>query len=70
MNVLRTAPSERLRAAITLDGRPLRHIADQAAVPASAITRFMNRQRGLSTRTFDRVAGVVGVELRPVARSV
>jgi plasmid maintenance system antidote protein VapI len=69
MIVLRKAPSETLRAAIVLDGRPLRRIADQAAVPASTISRFINRQRGLSSRAFDRVAGVVGVELRPVARA-
>ena len=66
MNVHRT-PSETLRAAIILDGRSQRRIAAKAAVPASTISRFMNRQRGLSTPIFDRVAGVIGVELRPVA---
>lgn len=69
MSVLRTAPSETLRAAIILDGRPMRQIAAKASVPASTISRFINRRRGLSYRAFDRVAGVVGVELRPVARS-
>lgn len=69
MNVLRTAPSETLRAAIVLDGRPLRRIAAKANVPTSSISRFMNRRRGLSSRAFDRVAGVIGCELRPVARS-
>jgi hypothetical protein len=69
MIVQRKAPSETLRAAIVLDGRSLRRIADQASVPASTISRFINRRRGLSTRAFDRVAGVVGVELRPAARS-
>ena len=70
MNVqTRTAPSDSLRAAILTDGRPLRRIATQASVPASSITRFIRRERGLSGRAFDRVAGVVGVELRPAARS-
>lgn len=67
MRVHRIAPSETLRAAIVLDGRPLRRIAAKAAVPASTISRFMNRKRGLSTPIFDRVAGVIGFELRPVA---
>jgi plasmid maintenance system antidote protein VapI len=69
MSVLRKAPSETLRAAIILDGRPMRQIAAEASVPASTISRFINRRRYLSPRSFDRVAGVVGVELRPVARS-
>ena len=56
--------SDSMRAAILSDGRPLRQIAMQAEVPASAISRFMNRRRGLSTRSLDRVAGVVGIELR------
>jgi hypothetical protein len=38
-------------------------------VPASTICRFIRRQRGLSSRSFDRVAGVVNWELRPAARS-
>lgn len=69
MSVHRIAPSDSLRAAILTDGRPLRRIAAQASLPASSITRFVRRQRGLSSRAFDRVAGVVGCELRPAARS-
>jgi hypothetical protein len=57
--------SDGMRAAILSDGRPLRQIAMRASVPASAISRFINRRRGLSARSLDRVAGVVGVELRP-----
>jgi hypothetical protein len=63
----RTAPSDGLRAAILIDGRPLRRIASQASVPASSITRFIRRERGLSGRVFDRVAGVVNWEMRPAA---
>lgn len=65
MRVHRT-PSETLRAAIILDGRSLRRIAIEAGLPTSTISRFMNRQRGMTTPIFDRVAGVIGVELRPV----
>jgi len=70
MNVqTRTAPSDSLRAAIVKDGRPLRRIASEASVPPSTISRFLSRQRGLSTPVFDRVASVIGCELRPAARS-
>ena len=69
MSVQRIAPSDSLRAAILTDGRPLRRIASQARLPASSISRFISRERGLSSRAFDRVAGVVNWELRPAARS-
>lgn len=69
MNVQRNAPSESLRAAIVLDGRPLRRIAAKASIPASSITRFIRRERGLSGQAFDRVAGVVNWELRPRQRT-
>ena len=65
----RIAPSDYLRAAILTDGRPLRRIAMEASVPPSTISRFIHRQRGLSSRAFDRVAGVIGCELRPRSRS-
>lgn len=64
----RTVISDSLRTAILTDGRTFRLIAGQASVPASTITRFIRRQRGLSSRAFDRVANAVGVELRPAAR--
>jgi hypothetical protein len=64
----RTVISDSLRAAILTDGRTFRRIAGQASVPASTITRFVRRERGLSSRAFDRVANAVGVELRPAAR--
>jgi hypothetical protein len=69
MKVLRTAPSDSLRAAILTDGRPLRRIAESAKLPPSSITRFIRRQRGLSSRAFDRVAAAVNCELRPATRS-
>lgn len=58
-------PSDALRAAITLDGRPVRRIARQAKVPATIITRFMRRDRQMTTRSFDRVADAVGLAFMP-----
>ena len=69
MNVNRVAPSDSLRAAILTDGRSMRRIASQARLPATSITRFIRRERGLSSRAFDRVAGVVDCELRPAKRT-
>lgn len=71
MSVQRIAPSlsDSLRAAVLTDGRPLRQIAGRASVPTSSISRFVRRERGLSSTAMDRVAGVVGVELRPAART-
>lgn len=65
----RIAPSEAMRAAVLEDGRPLRQIAKEAGLPSSSVIRFMNRRRGLSSRSFDRVADVIGVELRSLRRS-
>lgn len=66
--VARTAPSETLRKAIALDGRPISRIAKSAKLPASVITRFINRQRDLTGRSLDRICGELGLELRPVKR--
>lgn len=68
MSAKRIAPSEAMRAAILEDGRPLRQIAREAELPSSSIIRFVNRKRCLSSRSLDRVAAVIGVELRPVRR--
>ena len=69
MSAKRSAPSEAIRLAVIEDGRPLRQIAREAAVPSSVVIRFVNRRRGLSSRSIDRIADVLGVELRPVRRS-
>jgi len=53
---------------LVLDRRPVRQIAREAAVPHSVLVRFMQRRRGMSAPTFDRVAGVLGYELRPRQR--
>lgn len=59
------APYDALRAALVLDRRPLRQIAREACVPHPSVVRFANGRRSLSPRSFDRVAGVLGYELRP-----
>lgn len=59
------APHDALRAALVLDSRPLRQIAREASVPHPSIVRFANGKRSLSPRSFDRVAGILGLELRP-----
>jgi hypothetical protein len=67
----RSAPllTDALRAAILNDGRPLQRIAGQAAVPLSSVSRFVRRERGLSCRALDRVAGVVGVRISAMSPS-
>lgn len=62
-------PSDSLRAAVLCDGRPMRQIAVLAKLPASSITRFVRRERGLSMAAFDRVAAVVRWRMMPVKRS-
>ncbi len=61
----RTAISDTLRAAIVLDARPVHRIARTANVPPSILSRFVRGERGMTTRSFDRVAAAVGLELRP-----
>jgi hypothetical protein len=68
MSAERIAPSEAIRLAVLDDGRPLRQIARSAGLPCSSISRFIRRQRGLSSRSIDRIADTIGVELRPVRR--
>jgi hypothetical protein len=53
---------------LVLDRRPVRQIAREAAVPHSSLVRFLQRRRGMSAPSFDRVAGVLGYELRPRQR--
>jgi|LakMenEpi03Aug12_release.lakeMendotaPanAssembly.Ray.scaffolds.fasta_scaffold206105_3 hypothetical protein len=65
--MIRPAPHDTLRAALVLDRRPVRQIAREANVPHSVLVRFASRQRGMSARSFDRVASVLGYELRPRA---
>lgn len=69
MRAKRNAPSAAMRIAVLNDGRPLRQIAKKAGLPASSVIRFVNGNRNLSGRSFDRVADALGLELRLVRRS-
>ena len=60
-------PSEILRAAITLDERTQTEIARDSRISKAILSRFVSRQRGLSTRSFDRVATSLGYGLRRIA---
>jgi len=62
------APSTTLRAAVILDGRPIVAIARDARLPHSVISRFVRGERGLTMRSFDRLATVVRLEMRQVTR--
>lgn len=61
-----------LRAAIKADGRTHYAIGKEATVAPSILDRFMMpaddpRHRSLTLDTAARIAGVLGLELRPVA---
>jgi len=56
--------SDTLRRAVRNDSRTGRALARAASVPASCLNRFKNGQRPLQGPAFDRVASVLGYELR------
>jgi len=58
-------PHDVLKAAVTKDHRSIRQIAREAGMAASGIVRFVSGERGLSSRAFDRLTSVLGLELRP-----
>lgn len=60
--------SEVLRAAITLDGRSPTGIAKVAGVDHAAMSRFLSRKRGMTLKSFDRVAAALELELVPRRR--
>lgn len=60
----RTTPTETLRATLILDGRSATAIARQAGLPQPVVTRFLKGQRTLSSRSLDRLAAELGLELR------
>ena len=66
MSLVRT-PSEILKAAITLDNRTQSAIARDSHISKAILSRFMSGQRGLSTRSFDRVAVSMGYCLKRIA---
>jgi hypothetical protein len=59
----RKTPSEVLKAAIKIDGRPVHRIAKDAGVDHAAVSRFVNGRRGITVLTFDRLAATVNLQV-------
>jgi plasmid maintenance system antidote protein VapI len=57
--------SEVLRASIKGDGRTVTQIASDAGVPQPVLSRFVRGERGITLKIADRVAVVLGLELKP-----
>jgi plasmid maintenance system antidote protein VapI len=57
------APSEVLREAILACGRSRYALARESGVPESALSRFVNRERGLGLENVDRLAVALGLRL-------
>ena len=66
MHLVRT-PSEILKAAIILDARTQAAIARDSHISKAILSRFMAGKRGLSTRSFDRVAASMGYGFKRIA---
>ena len=58
--------SQSLAEAIKASGLSPYKIAMQAGINPSIITRFLNGERGINMATIDRIAGVLGLELRGI----
>ncbi len=65
---IKTDWEETFRAAIAETGLPLMEITRQSGVDHSQLSRFMRGERGLSITTAERVAAVVGIELKRIRR--
>lgn len=57
--------SETLRAAVNSDDRSRYRLCQLAEIDQAAMSRFMNGLAGLKTDTVDRLAEVLGLELKP-----
>ena len=60
----RALVSEQLRQAIRRRGESLLHIAGQTGVDDGSLSRFMRAQRGLTTKSVDRLCKYLSLELR------
>ena len=60
----KTLISEQLRLAIINSGQSLLAISQGCGVDDGALSRFMRKERDLTTRSVDRVCGYLGLELR------
>ena len=57
--------TEILRGALEADGRPLLRIADAAGLPYPVVHHFAKGRRGLTLASVEKLAAVLGLELRP-----
>jgi transcriptional regulator with XRE-family HTH domain len=55
--------SDQLRAILRRDGRTIYAIETAAGVPRGGVGRFLSGERGLTTDTLDRLAGVLGMRV-------
>lgn len=60
--------SEVVREAIRASGLPIRELSRRTGVEASALSRFMNGQVGISLATFEKLAPELGLEIIRVAQ--
>ena len=59
---------EFFRVAITKSGLSLKEIGDRSEVDTSQLSRFMREERGLSIKTAEKVANVVGLDLKEIRK--
>lgn len=64
----RQTASEQLRQFISERDESLAEIGRQTGVDHSMLSRFLRGERGLSTKSLDRLCKYLGVELRKVRR--
>jgi len=60
----RSTFSDQLRQAIRQSGQSLYEIAKRVEVDNGVLYRFMSGERGLTTKTVDRLCAYLGLELR------
>ena len=60
--------SEQLRQAVRDSGLTPYRIATDAGVDRAVMTRFVNRDRGLTLDTASRITDYLGLELRPARK--
>ena len=60
--------SEVVREAIRASGLPIRELSRRTGMEASALSRFMSGQVGISLATFEKLAPELGLRVVQVAR--
>jgi transcriptional regulator with XRE-family HTH domain len=60
--------TEQLRAALVESGLTLGQITRDTGIDKSALSRFVNGERGVSMEALDKLGVYLGLELRPVRK--